>query len=288
MNFDKNQLTLGYGLSCIENYIVYLLKDCDPDWEYIFYKSYLSFAEIFDEFYSGQKQYSYFDRIPRIQQVGRELEKIDIRMIRNVPVEDLLEQWSVAAIRVTPEYIAEKYQIKLWRDDHFILLKQQEDGLYQYINDNPRDEGVFSPADIKRIYAGETIAFDLQGNELAQSRKLEIFRHFHESVVNSSSGNGREFSGEIDIQMLRDILGVLRVIVKRTEALCGKFFDSGFLEDYYNYLDEKFTKLEYMRLRGRYSIEKLHEIINSIYIKEELIKKQLIERLEVVNENYRG
>lgn len=288
MKFDTNELPVGYGLSCIENYVMLLLKEYNKEWEYIFYKSYLSFFEIFDEFYIKKKQYSYFKKIPRLQEVGVELGKFNIRDIIKKNIKELFQQASIAAICVTPEYIEEKYKTRLWRDDHFILLQNYNKDLYAYINDNPQDEGYLSLEELNKIFTGEAILFEMKNNSFTDEQKKKMVQYFYESVVNAEDNDDKTiFNGNIEIDMIRDMLGVLRVVVKRTAAFCNKYFNVDFLDEYYSSLDEYFAKLEYMRLRKRYSLEGLHEIVNNIYIKDNSIKKILTERLANIYENDR-
>jgi hypothetical protein len=286
MKFDKDELVLGYGLSCIENYVMLLLKEYREDWEYIFYKSYISFDEIFKEFYIKKKQYSYFDKISRLQKVGNELKMCDIRGIRTEHIQDVFQQSSIAAICVTPEYIAEKYKTKLWRDDHFILLQNQENGLYAFINDSPKDSGYLSLEELNRIFTGEAILFEMKNIDLTNDKKEKMFQDFYISVIQAKgSDNRRLFTKDIEVELLRDILGVLRVVVKRTAAFCKRYCDVEFLDEYSDSLDWYFNKLEYIRLRKRYTLDELHEIINKINDKDIMIRSVLIERIGNVYED---
>ena len=67
--FDVKYLKNEYGLSCIENYILYLLAQTNGIWQQIFVESYIRFSEIFECLNCGQT-YSYFKGIPRLQETG--------------------------------------------------------------------------------------------------------------------------------------------------------------------------------------------------------------------------
>ncbi len=286
MRFDKNKLTLGYGLSCIENYILFLLMQYDSEWKYIFYKSYLSFSQIFDEFYINKTRYSYFYGIPRLQEVGKELKKLDVNIFTTKSIESLFQQSRIAAICVTPEYIEEKYKTKLWRTDHFILVQKQEDGRYTYINDTPQDSGLLSFDELNRMFTGSSILIKLENTSITDDNRVEMLQFFYETVLHAkNSDSGKVFDGEIEIDMLRDIIGVLRVVVKRTAAFCNMYCDVVFLHEYYDYIDNVYAKLEYMRIRNRYTSGELCEIVNKINIKDNIIRSLLIERIENIYED---
>lgn len=80
--FNIKYLKNKYGLSCIEDYVLYLLVQKNRSWQQIFYKSFLEFSEILELMNSGQT-YSCFKGIARLQEVGQSLGMLKLAYCKN-------------------------------------------------------------------------------------------------------------------------------------------------------------------------------------------------------------
>ena len=51
----------------------------------------------------------------------------------------------------------ERYNIKPWREDHFILLYNDPNGIKKYLNDLPPDSGILDMSQILKIYKNKAV-----------------------------------------------------------------------------------------------------------------------------------
>ena len=158
--FDKSLLDNIPGLSCIENYLIFVLKQENYTYNFLFYKSFLSLYKIIKEFVNSNVSYASFYLIERLQKTAKESEVINSEYMNSVEI-PILKKNNHLAISVSPSYINDKYNTTLWRDDHFILLKQDDNENYYYLNDVPRDTGIINIEMIKKIYTGNYFLFTL-------------------------------------------------------------------------------------------------------------------------------
>lgn len=69
--FSINRLLNEYALSCIENYLLYLISEQRTDWSLIFWESYLPFRQIMKLIEMGQ-DYSHFNGVRRLQSIAEQ------------------------------------------------------------------------------------------------------------------------------------------------------------------------------------------------------------------------
>lgn len=67
MKFQESYFHNEYGLSCVEDYIIYILCKDTSDWPKIFYKSYYDIEEILNYLLFEGQEYSSIKFIERIQ-----------------------------------------------------------------------------------------------------------------------------------------------------------------------------------------------------------------------------
>lgn len=281
LEISKRDLVEGYGLTCIENYFLTLLQHESRDWSYIFYRSYLSLPQIIDEFCENNGRYAFFRRIPRLQKVGEQLGICKLHYLEGYELEEVLSKSDIAAIRVSSEFLLERYESKAWREDHHILIQKSEDGRLHYINDIPQDENNLSLEAAKEIYTGHAIRFEFL--DVVFDEK-SLVSEFYQSVVRCANTYEEiRFPHEtLELDILRDIIGVLRVVIWRTRAFCEKLFASDFLTEYYSFLDMKYARIEYYRLRKKYDPAKLQEMLFAIVQEDSKVRVQLLQELKQI------
>lgn len=243
--FDLNLLDGIYGLSCVENYFLYFLKEQGYSYIPFFFDSYLSFETIIKEFVENKAEYSSFYRMTRLQKLAAEYGLIDITSKQDKKVRLADDRhFEYAAIQVKPSFIREKYERNLWREDHFILLKKVEQTLF-YLNDIPRDTNTITYEEIDQIYDGKFLKFSIKK---AIDKDLEkIFRKGFKMSL--KSGELKETEVLIqkisNITLARDIIGILRISRKRVYLYLNYLgVKEKKLEKYLDYLDMIYNKIE--------------------------------------------
>ncbi|MCL2591946.1 MAG: hypothetical protein FWD82_01150 [Defluviitaleaceae bacterium] len=258
--FDKGKLSDLHGLSCIENFLLYILREEQYAYKDLFYKSFLHFDEIIDIFFEKKVEYASFYNIKRIQDVAKENNIINVNV--NSCLEPLfLDKHDYICVMVKPEYIKEKYKTELWREDHYILLSKAENSNFYYLNDTPRDTGLLSFDELKNIFSEYVIAFDINKNTSNEMKKV-FLNEFIKDL--GTERNDLIIPNISEFIMARDILGIHRVLRKRTYEFCSQYVNVDFLTPYLNSLDKYYALFEYMRLRDKVDYKKINEIFDLI------------------------
>ena len=275
--FSKDELNNLYGLSCIENFLLYILKKEKYLYKYLFFQSFLPFRIIIDSFIREKVQFAYFDKIMRIQDLAGKYGLIDLHTINSLDFE-FINKYEYICVMVKPEYIKSKYKIALWREDHYILLSQLNKNHFYYLNDTPRDVGLISFAELKSIFAGQIVAFDIRHNITD-----ELIKQFFNLFIYNLDFDKREFIINIDdFVTARDILGIHRILRRRVYEFCSMYTDVEFLIPYLNTLDKHYTSLEYMRLRNNVDFKNINIMLLDVY-KEDIVKmNDILRKLEEI------
>lgn len=245
-NFDCNKLLKEYALSCIENYLLYLISDQEYPWQTIYCESFMPLGHILVEMYEGD-DYSHFKGVKRLQEVSMEHGFSELEFVDGIV--DLSEMNDAYyAVQVTNDYMREKYNFEPWRNDHHILMHNlSNQSVVEYLNDVPIDSGQMSFEEVSKICDQSAIIFhvkDCAGIDIKKAVDIakKCVSAFEMDKLKLHFDN---FTYEI----ARDAVSVCKVLVKRQHDFM-KLFDQKFDgRDYYNYLTSVQTKLEYMRLK---------------------------------------
>ncbi len=271
MEFDKSLLDHLHGLSCIENYVLYLLRKEGFPYQYLYYQSYLSFREIADDFVYGDTQYAYFYKVKRLQNLAVETGSIQIQSCEKLDL-DFICSHDYICVMVKSEYIKEKYNVDLWREDHYILLSNMDGFRFNYLNDTPRDVGIISFSELKQIYGSDMIAIDM-GSNVTDEMKQDFLRKLIKSI---HIDEDIEQYNLTDYIIARDILGICRVLRKRIYEFSSMYIDAEFLKPYLYMLDQQYLAIEYSRLRRNADYSKVNDIMLHVAAEDAKNMKRLL------------
>ncbi|MCR5803676.1 MAG: hypothetical protein K6G47_05400 [Clostridia bacterium] len=237
------------ALSCIENYLLYLISQKKYTWEYIYFKSFVLLSDAIRGL-NGDQDYSNYKGIERLHNVAAELGMVKIiRLPSSTDLKELDGKWY--AIQVSTDYMIQRYNFKPWRDDHHILMHNlPESGEVEYLNDVPSDAGVMTLDEAQKLSVGEIVVLDVEDDVSGLDKKFfiegtkEILRSFdlEKNTVN-------DLKDSITLDALRDAVSVAKVLVNRQNELVKIYGLSLSENDYYDYLSFVQSKLEYYRLR---------------------------------------
>lgn len=274
--FNISNLKNEYGLSCIEDYILYLLSEKKSEWEGIFCESFLCFDKVL-EFISHGQSYSHFTGVPRLQETAEKLGLIKLTFINDEIFSYELVKNEIFLFQVSEEFIKEKFNKVFWRNDHFMLFQYRGDGEFDYINDIPSCVGKISTLKMSEIYAKTIIKIDICENSYDDYKKgyQEIF------TKNLLYEEGKYDKAAINFEILRDAIGISKVMVKRMEAFVRMFCESFSAYNYYNFLSDNYVKAEYMRVRGK-EMNGVNNMINEIEEEDKKFKENLIEAVQTI------
>ncbi|MBE7057146.1 MAG: hypothetical protein E7388_06900 [Ruminococcaceae bacterium] len=250
------------GLSCVENYLLYVLVAENYPYQCVYYKSYISLVDIITSFINGEK-YESFHAINRLHSVAAFEGLINIRRF-NYGDFKCFNSYDFNCIEVKPEYMIKKYGQSLWRNDHYILLGEGNNlDLYFYINDVPRDIGNITKEELKDASAGNIFCFNIRKMP-DDIQKKNFFISFYKSLQSKNENN----IGYIDdIIMARDIIGVHKIICKRVMDFCNQYIQMNFYKAHLSNIEKLFTRLEYMRLSKENNLNRVNSFME--YMVEE-------------------
>lgn len=267
--FQQDLLENTYGFSCIENYLIYGMREQGYEYVPLFFNSYISLTDIIYEFIQNKAKYAFFYKIPRIHNIALEYGLIEKeyqnRKIINLNRESI---WDYLAITVKPKYLLEKYGVSLWREDHYILLRRGEGNDIFYLNDSPRDSGLLQEQELSSLFDGMVLKFSVK-KKIDSLMKVKFYEIFLESLkcdYQKSEKEMLENLSDINIVIARDIMGVLRISRKRIcEYLYNFLTDKEFTENYLKEIDIAYASLEYMRLRKQSNLAEIGKIYRKIF-----------------------
>jgi len=276
--FKKTQLNDLYGLSCIENFLLYAMKTEGYKYKHLYYESYLSMCDIINEFINNNTKYASFYKITRLQKIAADNDLIAMEFFNNTDFRNNITKYEYNTVMVNPEYIKEKYKTELWRDDHYILVAQKDSDNFYYLNDNPRDNGVISYDELRRVYSGKMIGFTIK-NEIGKELQNEFLKIFIDSVFRSSFRTEFNYT---DLTIVRDILGILKVLRKRICDYCGMYIPMDFYRDFLLSIDRFYSSIEYMRLRNTIDFDKINRQFDELQEKDIELITVLHEKMRIV------
>lgn len=269
MEIDKNSLLNGYGLSCIENYVIAILKKYISNWETIFFKSFMLFEDILRDFAVYKEKYAYFSGVERIQDVCSELGLIQRKYESNISMEDIQDDLDFVFVRVNEKFIRDNYKSKLWREDHFIYVRKVAEGWF-FVNDTPLDEGRISKHYFEQIFSNECFYLNLNKEQLEDEGCLE---YYLDSLKTDSK---QDLNFTASCLEFRDAIGVMRVIYRRMSLFLSKYMQTDMLDSFVNELDKIYMMAEYMNLKGTWDNAEFKTYFDFVMRHEADIKNKVL------------
>lgn len=276
-----------YSLSCIENYLLYLIAEKRSDWSLVFSQSFLPFIQIVKLFEEGQN-YSHFKGISRLQKVAGKQGICYLEHLLSDRLPDDIIYNNSFAMQVKSEYMKCKYGKVLWREDHYILFEHFNNTDFCYINNIPLDSGKMEINEMINIYDGCLIKFEV--NQLKKLSKSKILSECIANVMNQTEkvDNCKCIEvKQLTLEKLRDAIGVAKVLVKRMETFVKGYDESFCLENYYKYLTCWYLKLEYARLKREHKFY-IPDIITEINKEDSLYYRLLLNKLLEIGDKCDG
>lgn len=273
--FNINYLKNEYGLSCIEDYILYLLAQRTNNWQQIFFESYLPFCDVM-ECISKDQGYSYFTGVQRLQRTGEMLGLLKLSYYTNDNFPREFVEDKIFAMQVSENFVNDKFNTTLWRRDHYMLFQYKGNNTFEYINDIPKNVGCITTKEMSEIYERKIIVIEV--NNVVQSNYQQLIQQLATKVILSRSER-RYAEEDISFERLRDAIGINKVLVKRIESFIGLLDIPFSASNYYEMLCNYYIKAEYMRVRNADRIA-VPIIISEIEEEDRRYKNELIIALQ--------
>ena len=275
------------GLSCVENYLLYLFHKNKIEANYLFYQSGICVSDIMQRIENGDR-YATFNGVDRLQYIAQKLGGAESQFLRTSAIssDSIKTGETNTLVCVTPTYVKDKYGNSLWRDDHYIMLTSQPNPAdFSYLNDFPFDQGTISLDELNHIYQGSLIYVRILngGSDITKAQCLHQYLQF-------STRNTNEFYLPEDVwadsNMIRDLLLVWKTLRYRLKlfymSYCGK-------EDYDDLvpeinvllkdLEHQLFLFEYWKAKNKLPIGLVTESIQKLQLRDTEINKKVYDNL---------
>lgn len=266
-----NDVNLGFtknvSLSCIESYLIFIFRSNKMEYRYLFGESYCSFFDIAKAFIADDVKYAFFYRIPRLQDTAYKLGVIDIKSNNcgSFQISPFNLDYSFYLFKVNQQFINSQLKFTPWREDHYIYLKEYQNGRWIYVSEFPQKIGTLTSDELLSYYDGTYIKIDLLCDHFRQS-KISLLNTFISDI--NKQQKTYHFSQDIDALKVRDLLGILRVSRRRISEFLSMFTECDFADEYLHNLDQQYAMVEYMRLRNIEDYSKLSCLLMKIQKKD--------------------
>ena len=127
MKFQESYFHNEYGLSCVEDYIIYILCKDTSDWPKIFYKSYYDIEEILNYLLFEGQEYSSIKFIERIQTTLINDGMLGLIQL-NLEEIERIEPGDIFLMELKESATKELLNINTWRRDHYIMCYKRKEG----------------------------------------------------------------------------------------------------------------------------------------------------------------
>lgn len=284
MNFQEKLFRNEYGLSCVEDYILYILCKDTINWPQVFYSSYYDIEEIINYLLFKGQEYSSIKFIERIQNILVKEEILDLVRL-DIEAINGIEPYQFFLLELQESATKELLNISVWRSDHYIMCCKDNNGKYMYVNDRPYIAGNLEYSEIQK-YAGKEYAFVVYvinkdiGTVINKDKVVQLERKLKSETI---------LSGDLYLgfEKIRDSVGIYRVVVKRLQALFCSYGTSNFIEDEIKRIDNIYLRLEYMNIRKSYDLGKVITLISEAINIQKDVKKKALGRMDIIYEQCR-
>ena len=239
----------------------------------MFFNSFLPLQDIYNEILINNKNYVTFFAVERLYDTARKLQLIQMDIYQGANFIEFFEYYDYCCVQIKPEYICKRYNTKMWRDDHYILLFPRKNNVYFFLNDSPRDFGEIEYNELEKIYDGHAVAFNIPTEINTETQRIFLKRFMNQIPL--SDGIVEPHKVKIELEKLRDMIGILKVLRRRLIAYCKLVFQFETSADYLNILERYYTLTEYFRLKHSYDDESLYAIINDMYLQDTALLKEI-------------
>ena len=276
-----------YGLSCVENQVLAILKERGMDITDLYNDSAMPMKDLF--FYlvqKGEKQEN-FAGLPRIQDVLKNIGLISLKLRKQENIENVRsairrgKENDYFLIRVTPEFTKSVLRARGFRADHYVLVKKASAG-FEMTNDIPPQKLTLAARELTPVYGGDyfklTVKRSLDDDDrrclwTARKYKPEKFEPTHYFI--------RDFDNIHDLVVrLRNLAGVLKLLRCRLAEYYGHYFNTDFILEKLPAFEKHYAALEYFNLkRPGYAFEKCLDLFRHLNDMDTVIMLELKQRI---------
>lgn len=257
-----------YGLTCIENHVLALLRMHGIEERFFYCDSYILASDLYEQIINKGNAFDY-QGIIRVQNLCKDLGIISLNK-RVGDVIAAIKKRNTILMQVTPDFNKSVLGARGYRNDHYVIAQMSED-IISIINDIPQKRIVTDYEMLQTAYAGEYFEFELL-RTLNNNDKTFCLERWKNSINKpfKKLNIDEVLSNDTNENILRDYLLLLKVLRKRCLGFCDACgFPLG-ANDLCNKYEGIFTKYEYYFIRKSICSSFIKDIITEINILEKM------------------
>jgi len=246
-----------YGLSCVENHILVILKNRGMNIAPLYNNCAMPLKEIFYYMVLMGEKPEYFSRIPRIQEILKSLGIINLELIRQDSLQSVCNEIrsckenEFILMKVTSAFTTEVLHARGLRDDHFVIVNAIGSD-FTIQNDIPEMTIVLTAEQMTKAYGGDCLKMtvkreltNIDENSLWESQIFVPENHM------AFYFNKKDFTDVSNLGVkLRDMTGIYKTLRKRMAIYYNIYVDTKFIDDAMPTIEKYYALIEYYNLKN--------------------------------------
>lgn len=276
-----------FGLSCVENQVLAILRQHNERIEYGYYDSAVPLRDLYTDLVEKGIKQEYFSRIERIQNVLKKLDIIEFVKIETVRFDDvkqavyLCKENEYILIRVTPHFSKTNLMARGFRPDHFVHVRMSGNG-FKVFNDIPERIILVTSSQLKESFDGEYFRLTVKRN-LSKEDSIHLWniRKFRPEKFGVHPINVNNFENIDNVGIkLRNLVGVYKLLRYRMFHYYGNYLNTEFIAETMPRIEKIYAMLEYYNLKSGVSIDKYVVLFSRLYEMDILLMRKLSKEME--------
>lgn len=268
-----------YGLSCIENHTLCLLREHGLDIRPLYRDCAVPMKELFIYFCKNNIRPEFFDLIPRVQDLARKYEIIvmerhsvefqeAMKIIRNMD----FSKNEIVLARIKKEFTKDRLHARGLRDNHYARVWISVDTI-EILNDIPEFKCVLTQEEFATAYDDDLFKMHVNhkidkanAESLYQNRlfKAEESIPFCINLLNIEDVF-QDITQPKDIGIyLRNLTGVYKILRYRMAEYYGQYTDTSFIRERMPEVEKCYSIFEYYNLKSNISNMQYFEVFNKL------------------------
>jgi len=274
-----------YGLSCIENHVLAVLKQCGEKVEFLYHNCAVPIYKLYSLLVRKGIKQENFAEVQRVQDILKKLGIISLVKKQPESIENLkdlreeiqkCQRNEYILTRVKPEFSKTVLYSRGLRTDHYVLIKSEGNDFKLY-NDIPERILTVTERQLPEIFDGDYFKMSvLRELNVDDANYLWLNRDYKPENQNSFDFNKNHFNeiDEIGIK-LRNMVGIYKTLSRRMAEYYGIYINTDFIRGILPNVDKLYALLEYYNLKQNTPLEKYYSVISEFVNIDGILLKQL-------------
>lgn len=293
-----------YGLSCVENQVLALLRQRKEEIEYIYFDCGIPLADLYNYMVLYGVRQENYNLSMRIQDVLKRLGIIKLvkkKAMNFTEAERALcvcKENEYVLVRITPQFTKESLRARGFRRDHFVYVKKSGKD-YRIFNDIPEKVLLLTKTQMQNCFDGEYFSFSVKRSlqksdkeHLWKTRKFRPEEIEKREVLEEPKGMRKlektdkweEFETALeevqDIGIkLRNLAGIYKILRYRMAEYYGKYVDTSFIREAMPQIEKIYARLEYYNLKSGTLVAQYRDLFYQLWNLDGVIMKKLGEKI---------